>query len=198
MRVIDRMEGLGFDLVRVEIGENGFGDLLGSYVGIVEQFSSCLQCTIRGEFDDFLSDSSVFGSDAPFKNFGEFYVSDLQQDYWVKYWKRASEINLKDCSPFCGEFLRLRNGLKEKVEKWLVDMKLDFMIAPTAPDLAPILEEYPSNRLGAALVFSYSTLNVFNVPIGFSQASREAPDRLPFGVSFIAPQEKLMHAFRLA
>lgn len=199
-RVVGGLRDIGVQMVEVEMSDKDYDSLMKVYERIAESFlGSSLHCTIKNEFNEFFNDAKVFGNDSPYKSFEAFYNSDLQQSYWTQFWKIAMMLNMTDCSKLCANFELFRDFMKTKiVEKWIKDYGVDFLMVPTAPEVAPILEEYPSMMIGASLIFSYSTFNILNVPSGFSKATEKAPDGLPIGVSFIAAQEKLVDAFRVA
>jgi hypothetical protein len=150
-------------------------------------------------FQKYINDSERFQSDSPYKTYSDILLIPLL-NHWYERFNRSNFSNLDEkCRDECERHDSLRLKFNSYVNNWFIRTNVDLLILPTSLDL-PFFINLTEPLINASPTFisPYTGLPSLNIPIGFSQADKYAPDGLPICLMMITKNDDILSAFKLA
>lgn len=187
-----------FELVDGRLNQSFFNDFSDKAAQILQsQFVSCAPCFFTIELNEFFKKS---GPNVAFHSIGEFLASKDLSEFWKQFFEKSGDFDLNgNCSKECEVYDKAIGEFKRDfVSKWFDNFVVDVILLPTMTNLPGKINEIDETRADAMFISSYSGFAALNLPVGFSEVTKNAPDGLPVGLTLLATPGKIEDAFKVA
>lgn len=193
---IEEVKRLGAEIVEVELPNTKYGSLVYAIICPSEISSNLARfdgirfghvSPLAGELSEIYSKSRAegFGVEAKRRILTGTYV--LSAGYYDAYYKKAQKVRRLIINEF-DEVFSTKGGSASGGKK------VDALIAPTVPNVAPTIGEALSNPLFGYIAdqlnipSSLAGLPAVSIPVGFAKAKEGTEKNMPVGMQIIGPQ----------
>jgi Asp-tRNA(Asn)/Glu-tRNA(Gln) amidotransferase A subunit family amidase len=211
---VERIKSLGIQVVEVNLSTQVIQNMIRLLKDLETSYMDCLSSfsCYAHSFNVYFSDTTRYESDAPVKNFKQFYESPFLNPFWHSLINQTkldlSKINNNTyldqiCSQSCGEYNKIKAKFTYFVDMFILEDEYDGLFLPSLATIPPLHENILASTQGSKQD-SFIYLSVYTgkgnlvLPSGFTESSEESPDGLPVSMCIVHNDQKIENVFKIA
>lgn len=160
----------------------------------------CIIGCTKQAYNEYFGYTERFQSDASTQEFNDLLNSPLLSPYWRDELNMSSTTNDPNatCIQSCASYEALKVQFINLVNTWFEKYNADVIVVPTSGILPYTTGSKFTDLTSFTIMASLSNSLAFNMPIGYSKPTAQAPDGYPIGLMLVARSDRIVQTFQVA